>query len=295
MSKHKNLIASLGADDRAAAECGAIVMWDAASSVSRAALAQAWADAGLAANLLPPDKSPEVALREAVDGACTARRFRRRAPGGGWVVVNESASGEALNWAEGARCTLDRVGRLAVTFGGAPAVSAADQQLATELAAAYDRHLNDLDGATVTGWLVGLARGLSAVGLKDTGGVYFVPRSGLAAWRAMGSVAAKVAGVRLHEIVAVLVDEHAERTVAAILAAVAREADQEASAMLAELSSTDPLGARALATRAKRCASLRAKVSDYGEMLGANMTELLGRLETLSAAVAAAALAAEAA
>lgn len=273
-------------------EVGAITFWNHANACDRPTLAAAWANAGLDVALLPADKSPEVALREAVDTVCAARRFRRKAPGGGWVIVNEQADGKDLRWEAGARVGLDKVGRMSVVFPPQADPSTPDNvALAAELTSAYERHLWTLDGATVTGWLVALARKLGAVGLKDTGGVYFVPSGGLAAWRTMVGVVRDAARTEVHEIATVLVEAQAERIISAIVSAVEREAGEEAEAMLNELA--DPnleLGKRALATRMERVNALRAKVSSYGELLGASMGQLSARLEQLSASVATAAL-----
>jgi hypothetical protein len=227
-----------------------------------------------------------------VDDACTRRRFRRKAPGGGWVVVNESEQAAALQWDAGATCTLDKVGRLTVAFPAGAGTSPEDAALSADLHASYDRHLWELDGATITGWLVTLARSLNAVALKDTGGVYFVPREGLATWRTMAGVVQAVTGSATQEIATVLVEQHAERIIAAIVSAVEREAGAEAEAMLNELA--DPsaeLGKRALATRAKKLGELRAKVDSYGALLGQSMDTLGGRLEQLQAALLSATLA----
>lgn len=273
-------------------EAGAIVFWNAANAVQRPVLAAAWGDAGLVASLLPPDKTPEVALRESVDDVCERRRFRRRAPKGGWVIVDESEQGGALQWDAGATCTLDKVGRLSVEFpqgsGAAP-----NTALEGELRAAYERHLWELDGATVTGWLVTLARHLNAVALKDTGGVYFIPRESLAQWRAMMAVVSATTGMAVQEIATVLVEEHAERIIAAIISAVEREAGSEAEGMLNDIADpSKPLGKRALETRTKKVEALKAKVAAYGNLLGASMDTLGERLEQLSAAIATASLAA---
>lgn len=275
-------------------EAGAIVFWNSSNACTRPALAGAWVDAGLDGNLLPPDKSPEVALREAVDDVCTRRRFRRKAPGGGgWVVVNESETATVLDWRAGATCTLDKVGRLTVAFPSDPgARSPEEDALAADLHASYDRHLWELDGATITGWLVNLARSLNAVALKDTGGVYFVPREGLLRWRTMAAVIQAVTGSATQEIATVLVEQHAERIIAAIVSAVEREAGAEAEAMLNELADPEAeLGKRALATRAKKLGELRAKVASYGALLGQSMDTLGGRLEQLQAALLSATLA----
>lgn len=274
-------------------EAGAIVFWNSANAVQRPVLAAAWADAGLTVALLPPDKTPEVALRESVDDVCARRRFRRKAPKGGWVVVNESEQGGALQWDAGATCTLDKVGRLSVTFPAGAAATPDDVALEGELRAAYERHLWELDGATVTGWLVSLARNLNAVALKDTGGVYFVPRESLAQWRAMMTVVAATTGMAVQEIATVLVEQHAERIIAAIVSAVEREAGSEAEGMLNDIADpTKPLGKRALETRTKRVEALKSKVVAYGNLLGASMDKLGERLEQLSAAIATASLAA---
>jgi hypothetical protein len=296
----KKFIAVLDGD---VPEAGAIVYWNEGAPCDAAALADAWAAAGLDPAHLPADKSPEVALREAVDAVCTRTRFRRPRKGGGWLVVDEAWQGEAPAWGEAARCTLDVVGRLQVEFPAAattPEGVAAQQALADALAAAYDTALGTMSGSDVSAWLVRLTYVFRAVVLRAHGGVYFIPHDVLPQWRAAASVVEAVCRpMRVEEITTVLVNGQCERTVRAILHAVEEEAAAEVQGVLNDITAADaagkPLGKRALETRAARAAELRAKVARYAELLGQNLDTLIGQVEQAAATVATARMAADSA
>lgn len=285
-----DMVAFVGA---APEKAGGIVYWDRSNGCNRPDMARAWMAAGLPPTLLVHDKTPDVALREAMDDVCTKQRFRRRSPDGGWLLVAETFAGDKGQWAEAVRVSLDKVGRLVVTT---PVESDSAAAIRAELVASYERHLWWLSGSDVTGWLVSLAKGLHAVSLSDTGGIYFLPQPKLELWARMVAVVKAVSRVNVYNVAAVLLSgDDAAETIRAIVAAVEREAALAADKMFAELSETGELalGKRALATRTKALGELQAKVASYGELLGVSMDGLSARLSELSAAVATAAMAAE--
>ena len=160
---------------------------------------------------------------------------------------------------------------------------------AGELRAAYERHLGCMSANDVSTWMCELLKVVNGVSLRDTGGIYFIPRSSLATWRAMMGAVRACSAHAVFEVPALRSDEAVE----AILDAITREAETAAADMEEEIIMTD-LGARALRTRANRCEAIQRKLEDYEQLLGRGMDTLKERLGGLQAQMAAAALAASA-
>jgi hypothetical protein len=268
--------------DQAEGACGAVTWWALAGTMDGERLSATWKAAGLDEKLLPPLPSPGTAIRRALGEQRSARRLVRPLEGThGLALVNEQATGEELLHAIELRATVDKVGNVRVT--------PADHVLAAELKAAYEKHLGELSHEDISSWLCDLIHVVRATSLRESGGFYFVPPGeSLAVWRKMVAVLTACSGHQVFEMPAMRSDQ----AVAAVLAAVSREASAEAHAMEAELSSEE-LGRRALQTRERRCQTAMQKLAAYEGLLGSALDELKDRFEDLQQQIAAAALAAD--
>lgn len=258
---------------------GAIVWWRLSGSTDGYALRKAWDEAGLPEELVPELPSAEKALRRAVMEQRERRRLVRPLEGTkGWAIVDESATGEDLDYSIAIRVTVNKIGHADVEPAGATG--------ADEIKVAYNRHLEQLAQTDISTWLVGLAARVRAVALRDTGGVYFIPREQLALWRLMAGALSAASDHRVFEVPALKSDEAVE----AVLDAVAREAEAAAQVMEEELEK-ESLGERALRTRTERCGAIEEKLQTYEKLLGTSLDALHDRLESLRANLAVAALA----
>lgn len=262
-------------------EAGAIVMWWLSGTINAERLRAEWATAGLDVALVPDNPGVEAALRRAVGEQKEKRRLvRSLARMSGWAIVDEHASESEVAYRQECTIKADAVGRVVVEPQGHP--------LTQEIMAAFAGHLENLKTTDVSGWLSSLVRHLGAVALRDGGGVYFIPRDKLDAWRKMVGVVRSVSSHGIYEVPALLASE----AVALVLRSIEYEAQAEAEAMEQKLDKE--LGARALETQVVRCSDVEKKVSGYEALLGTSMEVLKQRLSTLRSRLSEAALAAQA-
>ncbi len=139
--------------------------------------------------------------------------------------------------------------------------------LASKVRASYDAALMRLDSADVGSWLVTLAKKLQAVSLRESGGVYFVPRPSMTTWR---NVTRALAGNSAH-VVAEIPSLRADEAVAAVLDALTREAEAAMKAVREALAVPEDdaaaLGSRALQTKQREAEELQSKLASYEQLL----------------------------
>ncbi len=273
------------------ATAGAISYWRLSGPVSLEQLAAAWGRMNLDGTLLPKPPADEVALGRAVrEQACKRRLVRPLARRGAWAIVDETVSQDG---------TLDYAVMLSVTWHqhmvqfGRPAVYTRQaDDIETAIRTDFERHRGELAPEDISAWLIKLADSNNAVTLRDTGGIYFVPRTSMPFWRSVVDALESVSAHRVFKIPAMKNSE----AIDAITEAVTAEATRLYDTMMAELERTgdERLGTRALATRASECQAMLGKVQSYEQLLGVLMPRIVGHIEELSASVAAAALLASA-
>lgn len=261
---------------------GAIIWWRLTGDTNAEALREAWEKAGLDKKLLPDNPSPTLAMGRACDKQASKRRLIRPLPGGkGWAIVDEAAdntTGE-LTYETKAAVKLSG-GQLVIDATGLETTAV------NQLRKDYESLQTYLTVNDVSTWLSKLMKPeLKAVTLRDTGGVYFIPRDYVDTYRQMVSAIGEASEHQLFEVPALKTDEAVE----AILDAVLREADQECTAMETELDTGD-LKKRALKARAGKCDDLRVKVEAYEKLLGKSLPKVQQRIEDLKASVVAAEL-----
>jgi hypothetical protein len=272
-------------EDFDGAAAGTIVWFRLSGEVQYAELSRAWLDAGLDADKLPNPVAPTAALRRAMAAVAGGRRLNRSLAGGGRALVLERAVGrDNLEYEVTLRASLDPVKRVVFDPPHHP--------LRHDVEQAYRHSLDVLDGCDVGPWLVDLLEGLGAVRLRDTGGVYFLPATARPVWERMREA---LHAASQHKVLGVPAMKTAE-AVDGILDALRTDVEAQVEGMLDELTDNcdKPLGERALQTRMARCQETGRKVKVYEQLLGRKLDDLRKKLDTLHAAVQAAALAASA-
>ena len=262
-----------------ASAAGSITYWRLKGVVNLRTLREAWAAARLPESLLPGDPSPQAALRRAVREVSDTRRLARPlAKRGGYAVVDESATENELTYKVGLKAKL-----VNGQNGTAPHVEVepADHPLADSIRAAFKLAETEVPSDVIGLWLAQkVMPALNAVPLRDSGGVYFVPKDQQIALNLIAKVLEASSGHALHRIPAM----RSADAVAAILDAIQAEAEKESAQLEADALSDD-LGPRAFRGRIKVADALRAKVESYETLLGSNLDALKERIEKLRAAL----------
>lgn len=263
------------------AALGAIVYWRINGSTKLEDLQESWERARLPSGDLPVEVAAETALRLACQEQKQKRRLVRPLQDGrGYAIVEETAEGDDLSH------------RVAVRVKLVPCfwTDSPERLIAHEIRASYERHLNEIHAAAFGSWLVKRVTDCSAVSLRDTGGIYFIPRHGMAHWRRIATAIREASPHQLFEIPAMKSDE----AVLSIVDALTSEATAEMEALREELAGGE-LGGRALKSRQAACQAVSAKVAEFSALLGIQMSVVASQLTQLEAEITAAQLAAEAA
>ena len=263
--------------------CGAIVFWRLSGEAKAVQLAMEWNKQGLDPTDLPSLPSPEVALHRAMNEVKAQRTLVRPLRAGKWAVVVERVGPEdTLTHDTVLTVNLNKADELAEYSNPAhDAVQSIDS--------AFHQHLAKLSQADVSSWLSKMVRDqLKATPLRDSGGVYFVPKDSVETYQAMARALSTATGHMLYTIPALRSDD----AVNAVTDAISREVEDSAASMDEEVGSGG-LGERALATRGERAEQLLEKVAEYEELLGRSLGKLRSNVKGLKRNVATAILALE--
>lgn len=265
---------------------GAVSYWRLSGSTSLVQLADAWRRAPLDLRLLPKPVSEQVAFSRAVHDQVIARdkagvrRFVTTLQRESYAVVEERLvktpdAPDALKYRTLVHVTAashdDVEGH-----GLAP-------RIVDEIRNATVRHSMALDSNDISTWLTKLALKHGGVGLRDSGGVYFLPHPAMAFWSAAASALESVSAHKVFRIPAMKNDE----AIAAVVDALSTEAAQFVEHFAEELPN---LGERAIASRKTQLGAMFAKVSMYEKLLDQKMTDVRDRLGSLNAMLTASAL-----
>jgi hypothetical protein len=255
--------------ERPVEEAGAMVFWRLSGSLDLAKLKAAWATEGLEEKLLPDPPSEQVALKRAIRDFAESRRLVRplehRA---GWSIVVETAKGDALEYSQALTVKLNGAGQ--------PVCDPAEHPAAGAIEAAYTHNLDNVSQGDVSGWLCRLMDRVDAVSLRDTGGVYFVPRHCLDRWRAMVRAIRSASAHAVFGVPAMPADE----TVAAVLDAITNEAMADVTALADQLAKGE-LGERAMESRLTKTNSIELKLGRYEALLGTKLEDVRAKLDAV--------------
>ncbi len=158
-------------------------------------------------------------------------------------------------------------------------VSPALSALRSRVAAAYSAAREQLTGSDITDWLVGLVGRLGGVPLRGRGGVYFIPKAGVATYQAAQRVVAKLGAAEAHEIPAL----RGNATASAITAALAAEVTSVCEGIEGEIAAE--IGLRAAKNRVTEIAALVGKVGQYETLFGVRLDAARVRLDKVSKAL----------
>lgn len=273
---------------------GAVSYWRAGDTISIEALRTTWLAAGLDEKLLRKAPEPVTALRRAVMDQQGRHRLVRGVGKGEWAIVDEKVYAQEAGQPPrpptySTRVIVRRHDTVGFVVDRVDASVSERDELADAVRRAYATQQGLYDPSDVTGWLVDMAYKNNAVTLRESGGVYFLPKSAMDFWNRAAAVIESVSNNHVFRIPAM---RNAE-AIAAITDAVTAEAQALAAKFEEELLATgdDAIGKRAIETRKKETAVLEAKLIAYEELLGKQL-EVRSRVEALQANLSIAALAA---
>lgn len=243
---------------------GALVWWQLSGTLRAEALEAAWAAAGLNPEALPRAPQAEIVRR---------RAFRRQLRVG--LRAQES---EAVRAASAALVESER---------GASPAGDIPVELRTELRPSDARPEYDvLTHTEVSAWLVKRVAAADAVGLREGGGLYFVPRAKLDGFRRECAALRAASGHTVHACPAA----HSEDVVGAVLSGLRAEATELYGRIERDLTENE-VGTRAIESRRCAIVALRAKLGRYEALLGEALPDITERAGLLDAALVQAALA----
>jgi len=259
---------------------GTITYWRLAGQINATRLATAWAERQLNKDMLPGLPGRAVALGRAVKMEAAPRILVRPLKAEStWGIVAESAANESISHSllyvvgfDGTNPTFTR-----------EALSPTEYEATVmRIRANFDRQQGELAPQDISAWMVRLAKKLNAVPLRDTGGIYFIPRKEADLWRHVSSAIESVSAHMVFQIPAMRNDE----AIRAITDAITQEADAAVNAIMEELTT---LGDRALKTRREACDALLVKIAEYDALLGTQL-KCRERVEGLQSSIATAML-----
>jgi len=251
---------------------GVIVWWRLVGGMDIGRLRTAWANNNLDEEWLPNDPTPTVAMQRAVAEQRGAHRLTRRLKTGTWLVVNEheSIDGDDLVYETDIKVSINEVGRLGIEPD--------DHEQAETLRARFTHYLSNIIQADVSAWLVEMMPKCSAVGLRDTGGIYFVPRFAVPMWDRM----LKALREASPHVISCVPAMRSGEAMDALTEAITQEAKRAADVLERELTDAS-LGKRALEHRVETMDDIKAKVEAYEDLMGRKLETLHAGIDDLRA------------
>lgn len=250
-------------------QAGLVSYWRVAEGgISLQTLRTAWAKQGLDEALLPSPPDSLTALGRAVADLAERRILvRPLARRGAWMIVKETVlEDNSLAYRQLVRVSMNS-DVLLPQVDAEEADEGERRWLHAQVTARFQSHEGMLVSNDITSWLVSIVKKhASAVSLRDTGGVYFIPRDKIDFWRKVKGAVEATAGYNVFVIPAM---KNAE-AVAAITDAMTKEANDIVAKIQDELSKTgdEALGKRAVTSREEIVAALLAKLGEYEGLLG---------------------------
>jgi hypothetical protein len=145
------------------------------------------------------------------------------------------------------------------TFGEA-------DEVAGELTTRFWHHVFHVSASDISGWLIKQAGECDALSLRDSGGVYFIPRHALDTWRRRVDCLHEQTNCSVYMVPALDSDD----AVNAVLQALIDECDDFTAALQKDIESEE-LGERALEGRAAKAKALLEKLGRYEGLLGTKL------------------------
>ncbi len=266
--------------------CGLLVFWELTGMVDLDDLREALASNGFDADTYAPQAPTlDVALARAAAGALTSKRqlLRPLSRRGAWEVVLEKVVAEDADDRERCTYTSQLTGWVEKTGDTRAAVVHGDADLRDAVLIKVKFYENVLTPSDFSSWLLGQANKMHAIGLRDRGGFYFIPRDRVDEWKRLVNVVRQCSQHQCREIPAMKTDEAVE----AILASVSAEATASMANTESWLAG-DKASIRGLDAEDRHALRIREKLDHYCKILGRSMPDLEARLERLTGAIQAA-------
>lgn len=275
-------------DADSAETAGSISYWALAGDVNFRQLIDALELDGVHERYWPTEITLGEALVRAARACSNGRRQLVRPLGtrGAWALVQEHVTGE-----ESVEHTQLLTGKVA-QHGGVQVidirvspgveVTAALEELVDQIREECVRKQSRLAAADVSGWLVRVATQLHATGLRDRGGIYFMPRDVLPEWRRVARVLSEESEHKVFMIPAMKTDEAVE----AILSAVRSNVEEKFSELEGYLAAG--VSTKGLNVWERHMADTRSYLDHYVRLLGQALPDLSERLELFTGALTAA-------
>ncbi len=254
---------------------GAVVYWTMSGDDDLAKLREEWTKAELPEEWLPTPPSPKAALGRAAKDLQTKQRLIRQDPKGGWSVVHEGVKDGELGYQLGVRVHLSGTEDQEVVADPETLDREHAQEDFERVKIEFARVRSTVGAVDASGWLIQMARRLRGVSLRDSGGVYFIPKGDVDRFRAVRDALKAASASRVFMIPAM----RSADAVAAVLDAVKRESEELAQETRDVF--TDQLGHRAARTRVELLDALIKKIEGYEKLLNVKMTEQTTELRGL--------------
>jgi len=269
LQNHFNAVQSV---DPAVPHLGDITFWALhEAETDRATLEQVWVAAGLNRDLLPPPQTPEKALRQAVRSLTSEHgRMLRQHPDTAsrltYSVVREIfESDDGPEYARVSKFELDRTTGILTGDPTDPTFTAVQT--------AYQHFSSVATSREIMVLITNTLKSFSAVTLRDSGGVYWVPRTSSAGLRQMKDAIEKIGKSRVFLLP---VFDTAEAN-ATLQAAAQASLDAEVADLTKEIEAFQLEGTRGpavLERRLERFEELRARAHLYGGILNVTAKDL---------------------
>lgn len=151
----------------------------------------------------------------------------------------------------------------------------------------YRKSASEITSDDLSSWVTDQAWRLKAVKLRETGGIYFLPKEHMAEWEKFGNVLRTATPSKIYSLPCLRTGEAVE----AILSAVNDEAEQLFGRLQdQDKEEDDKRGKRFYRSRIERCDEMGAKIKTYEQLLGKKMKALRKRFQEMQAAASAALL-----
>ncbi len=227
----------------------------------------------------PPLPSDETALKRALRTTVTRTRrtLLRTLPGHVYAIVDEEVQlqgDDVLDpeydvrfkvWVEDEDAVFDRE---------------LDEEFTGRLVDLYEKLRFAYNENDLSKWFVRMIEEMQSIKLRDTGGIYFVPRQHADRWREFQSLVQKHCESRILTVPAMQADD----AVAAVLDALNSDVETQLAKVWEELEEKD-LGKRALKNRQGRVTKIAEKLRTYEALLGKKLTKLREQLVDADAAI----------
>lgn len=236
-------------------------------------LKKAWELTDLDAKELPKPPSAATALKRSLDEQKNRSRLVRPLKGerGYALVLERHDEDNDLDYTVDLTVRLDDM-KLA-TFNNP------EHPLASQIMLRQIYHRSVYNEQDISAFIIDIAKKHDAVSLRDTGGIYFIPRTHLEEFNKRAEVLEQNTGLTVFRIPA----EDSANTVKAVLAAIEDEAQkgiEEVKAFMYPEDDSQP-GERAIKTKLSKVKELSSKVSRYESLLGKSLESFKTKLSSL--------------